>query len=109
MSLSRRKRVCRGPLVGSEGLDACGVLVAVMTAASFRAEPTHIGKIADAGAVFRTAGRGLLRHRFDQIELRCSVHGRGPRRHVQLRVHRPQMGVHGTSAELEPLGHLVIV
>jgi hypothetical protein len=55
MSFVARNKVCRDPLVGSEGLDACGVLVAVMTAASFRAEPMHIGKIADAGAVFCTA------------------------------------------------------
>ena len=55
MSFVAPQKVCRGPLVGSEGLDARGVLVAVMTAASLRAEPMHIGKIADAGAVFCTA------------------------------------------------------
>jgi len=92
-----------------DGVDVCGVLVAVMTAASVPAEPTHIGNIADTGAVFSARRRGRLRRGPDQIELRGSVHGRGPRRHVQLRVHRAQMGLHGTSAELEPLSHLRIV
>ena len=96
-------------LLRSTGWTVCGVLVAVMTAASFPAEPTHIGKIADTSAVFRVCRAERLRHRPDQVELPGTMHGRGPRRHIQLRVHRPQMGLHGTSTELEPLGHLRIV
>ena len=50
-----------------------------------------------------------VRRGVQQAEVGCSVHGSGPGGDVQLRVHRPQMGMHGTWAELEPFGHFVVV
>ena len=73
-------------------------------------EPGHIGKIPDRDAEPpRAAAGGSVRSGAEQAELRGSACGRGPRRHVQLRVNRPQVRVHGPSAELKLLGHLLVV